>query len=70
VLILVGLAFGLPLTFAVAHVLQTQTFGGDPHTATVETIAIVVLALTGFLAALIPAVRAASISPCEALRVD
>jgi predicted permease len=70
VLILVGLALGLPLTFAVARVLQSQTFGGDPHTAAVETIAISVLALTGFLAALIPAVRAASISPCEALRVD
>lgn len=70
VLIVVGLALGLPLTFAVARVLESQTFGGDPHAAMVETIAMAVLALTGFLAALIPAVRAVSISPCEALRVD
>lgn len=70
VLILIGLALGLPVVLAVARVLQTQAFGGDPHTATVETIAITILALTGFLAALIPAVRAASISPCEALKIN
>ncbi len=70
VLILVGLAFGLPISLAVSAILASQTFGGDPHTALVETVATAVLAVTGFLAALLPAVRASSISPCEALRVE
>ncbi|MCU1293928.1 MAG: hypothetical protein JWP08_2778 [Bryobacterales bacterium] len=70
VLIVVGLVLGLPVTFAISGTLASQTFGGDPHLATVETIATAVLVVTGFLAALIPAVRASSISPCEALRVE
>ena len=69
-LIVAGLALGLPVTFAIGGVLESQTFGGDPHPATVETIAAAVLAVTGFLAALIPALRASSISPCEALRAE
>jgi predicted permease len=69
-LIVIGIALGVPVTFAVTGILASQTFGGDPHAATVETIATSVLVLTGFLAALIPAVRASSMSPCEALRID
>lgn len=70
VLIVIGLALGLPVAFAISGTLASQTFGGDPHVATVETIATAVLVFTGFVAALIPAVHASSISPCEALRVE
>jgi ABC-type antimicrobial peptide transport system permease subunit len=69
-LIVMGLALGLPISFAIGGILKSQTFGGDPHAPTVETIATAVLVVTGFLAALIPAVRASSISPCEALRAE
>lgn len=67
-LTLIGLALGLPVSVAMSGSLKNQAFGGDPHAAIVVMIATAVLALTGFLAALIPAVRASSISPCEALR--
>ncbi len=70
VLIVLGFALGLPISFAIEGILKSQTFGGDPHAATVVTVATTMLAVTGFLAALIPALRASSISPCEALRVD
>lgn len=70
VLVIIGLALGLPVTFAIAGTLASQTFGGDPHVTAVATIATLVLAVTGFVAVLIPALRASSISPCEALRVE
>ena len=69
-LIIIGLAVGFPVTFAIAGALSDQTFGGDSHVAAVNATAILVLAMTGFLAALIPALRASSISPCEALRAE
>jgi predicted permease len=70
VLIVIGLALGLPITLAISGTLSSQTFGGDPHLLLVETIGVIVLLLTGFLAALVPALRASSISPCQALRND
>ena len=70
VLIVTGLALGLPITFAISGILASQTFGGDPHLVIVEAIATAVLVLTGFVAALVPALHASSISPWEALRVD
>lgn len=70
VLIVTGIALGLPITFAIFGILASQTFGGDPHLALVEISATAVLVLTGFVAALVPAVHATSISPWKALRAD
>ncbi len=69
-LVLLGLLIGLPLTFAAGRVLGNQLYGMDPYSPTVTAIAVAALGLCTLVASLVPAVRAASISPLEALRSD
>ena len=67
---LLGLALGLPLCFAAGRLLQHtlyQTSGFQP--LVLLTVAVLLL-LSALLAALIPARRAASIDPMQALRAD
>jgi len=68
--VLVGLILGLPLAIAAGKLLSAQLYGvswWDPPALTVATGA---LALCSLVAALIPANRAASISPIDALRIE
>ncbi len=69
-LILIGLVIGLPLTFAAGRFLGNQLYGMDPYNPTVTSVAIVTLGLSALAASLIPALRASSISPLEALRAE
>jgi ABC-type antimicrobial peptide transport system permease subunit len=69
-LILFGLVVGLPLSFAAGKFLGSQLYGMTPYNPVVTFAAIVALALSALAAALIPAFRASSISPLEALRVE
>jgi ABC-type antimicrobial peptide transport system permease subunit len=66
--VLVGLVLGLPLAIGAGRLLSAQLYGvkyWDPLALGVAGIA---LALCAFIAAIIPAARAASISPMSALR--
>ena len=66
----VGLGLGLPLAIAGGRLISNQLYGvsfWDPFALTVATIA---LAICSFIAALIPASFAASISPLSALRSE
>jgi predicted permease len=68
--VLVGLLLGLPLAVGAGKLISAQLYGvrwWDPPALTVATGA---LALCSLLAAMIPANRAASISPMTALRVE
>lgn len=68
--VLVGLLLGLPLAIGAGKLLSAQLYGvrwWDPPALTVATGA---LTVCSFLAAMIPANRAASISPIDALRVE
>ena len=68
--VVVGLILGLPLAVGAGKLLSNQLYGvswWDPPALTVATCA---LTLCSFLAAMIPANRAASISPMNALRMD
>lgn len=68
--VLVGLMLGLPLAIAAGKLLSAQLYGvawWDPPALTVATGA---LTLCSLVAALIPANRAASISPIDALRME
>jgi predicted permease len=68
--VLIGLILGLPLATAAGRLLSGQLYGvswWDPPALTVATGA---LTLCSFVAAVIPANRAASISPMNALRVE
>ena len=68
--VLGGLVLGLPLAVGAGWLISTQLYGvhiWDPIALTVATIA---LAMSAFVAAMIPATRAASISPMSALRTE
>jgi ABC-type antimicrobial peptide transport system permease subunit len=61
---------GLPLTFAAGRVLGNQLYGMNPYNPMVTTVAVVTLGFSALVASLIPALRASSISPLEALRAE
>jgi predicted permease len=69
-LILFGLLFGLPLTIGAGRFLGSQLYGMNPDNPAVTIAAVVALALSGLAASLIPALRASSISPLDALRAE
>src|SRR6266536_2005463 len=68
--VVVGLMFGLPLAVGAGRLLSAQLYGvssWDPFALSVSAGA---LAICSFFAAIIPANRAASISPMNALRIE
>ncbi len=69
-LILLGLALGLPLAFAAGRFLGNQLYGMKPYDPVVTAAAAIALGVSACIAALIPAFRASSISPLEALREE
>jgi predicted permease len=69
-LILFGLLLGLPLFFAAGRFLGSQLYGMSPYNPAVTLVAVAVLSVSALVASLIPALRASSISPLEALRTD
>ena len=69
-LILAGLLIGLPLTLAVGRFLGSQLYGLSPYNPAVVLAAVVALALPALTASFVPAYRASTISPVEALRVE
>jgi ABC-type antimicrobial peptide transport system permease subunit len=68
VLIVIGLALGLPLTFAAGRLLETQLYSTSPYNLVVTVVSVVVLGLAALMASVIPAIRASLISPLDALR--
>lgn len=69
-LVVLGLFAGLPLTLAAGKLLGAQLYGLKPYNLFVISSAAAVLALSAFVASLIPALRATRISPLEALRAE
>src|ERR1700675_4567019 len=68
--VLIGLLLGLPLAVGAGRLISAQLYGvssGDPLALAVAAGA---LAICSFFAAIIPASRAASISPMQALRME
>ena len=68
--IAIGLVLGLPLAVGAGRLLSAQLYGvkfWDPLALTIATVA---LSACAFVAAVIPAARAASISPMSALRTE
>ncbi len=70
VLIASGLLLGVPLTLAMGRFLGSQLFGINQSDPVIISAAILVLALSALIAALIPAFKASSISPMQALRAE
>ncbi|MEP6917683.1 MAG: ABC transporter permease [Acidobacteriota bacterium] len=68
--VLIGLALGLPLAVGAGYLLSAQLYGVRFWDPLALVIGAVSLASCAFVAALIPARRATSISPITALRTD
>jgi predicted permease len=69
-LMLVGLVVGLPLTFAVGRFLGSQLYGTSPYSPVAVLTAMLALGVSALGATVVPALRASSMSPVDALRPD
>jgi putative ABC transport system permease protein len=66
----VGTAIALPAAWALRRLIESQLFGIDALDAATIAVATCSLALTALVAAIVPAWRAASTNPMDALRLD
>jgi ABC-type antimicrobial peptide transport system permease subunit len=69
-LVAFGLILGIPLSLATSRVLSSQLYGLNPYDPILIVTAVLVLGLFALIATLLPALRASSISPSQALRAD
>jgi predicted permease len=70
VLIGLGLFVGVPLSLAAARFLGSQLYGFNQNDPAILSVAVLALALSALIAAIVPAFRASSISPMAALRSE
>jgi predicted permease len=68
--VLLGLIFGVPLAIGAGRLISAQLYGVSSWDPLALSVAAGTLAICAFFAAVIPALRAASISPMDALRTD
>jgi predicted permease len=68
--VLIGLILGLPLAVGAGRLISAQLYGVSSWDPFALTVAAGALAICSFFAAIIPANRAASISPMNALRIE
>ncbi|HZS54010.1 MAG TPA: ABC transporter permease [Bryobacteraceae bacterium] len=68
--VLIGLALGLPLAVGAGRLISSQLYGVSFWDPMALMVAAGLLTICAFIAALIPAGRAASISPMRALRIE
>jgi predicted permease len=68
--VMVGLLLGLPLAVGAGRLIAAQLYGVTSWDPFALTVAASALALCAFFATIIPATRAASISPMNALRIE
>jgi predicted permease len=66
----IGLAIGIPVTLISGRLMSSQLFGVKPYDPVVLSITTVVLGAAAFVAAVIPARRAANTEPMLALRTE
>ena len=65
-----GIVIALPVAFGLSRLLGSQLFGVSPADPLSLILAVLIIATVALIAALIPATRAASINPTEALRTE
>jgi ABC-type antimicrobial peptide transport system permease subunit len=65
-----GLAVGIPLAIGAGRLISAQLYGVSSSDPLALAVAAGALAMSGLIAAVIPARRAASISPMDALRTE
>jgi ABC-type antimicrobial peptide transport system permease subunit len=65
-----GIVIGVPVAYALARLAASRFFGVTPGDAASIALAVGRLSVAGFLAAWIPARRAARVDPMTALRTE
>ncbi|HET8947578.1 MAG TPA: hypothetical protein VFQ07_11405, partial [Candidatus Polarisedimenticolia bacterium] len=65
-----GLILGLPLAIGAGYLISTELYGVNPWDPPALGLAAIALGIGSCIAGVIPAARAASISPVIALRAD
>jgi ABC-type antimicrobial peptide transport system permease subunit len=65
-----GLAIGIPVALAGGRLLANQLYGVKSHDPLILTLAAAVLSACAVVAGFVPARRAASIDPMQALRTE
>jgi predicted permease len=68
--VVVGLVLGLPLAIGAGRLISSQLYGVSSWDPFALAVAGSALAICAFFAAIIPAIRAACISPMDALRIE
>jgi ABC-type antimicrobial peptide transport system permease subunit len=68
--VVIGLGLGLPLAIGAGRLISSQLYGVSSWDPVALSVAASGLALCAFVATIIPATRAASISPMDALRIE
>jgi ABC-type antimicrobial peptide transport system permease subunit len=68
--VVVGLLLGIPLAIGAGRLIAAQLYGVASWDPLALGMAAIALAICSFFAAIIPAGRAASISPMSALRME
>jgi ABC-type antimicrobial peptide transport system permease subunit len=66
----IGLAIGIPVTIFGGRLMANQLYGVKPYDPLVMVTTTILLAAAAFVAALIPARRAANTEPMQALRTE
>jgi predicted permease len=69
-LVAFGLILGIPLSLAASRVLSSQLYSLNPYDPILIVTAVLILGLFALIATLLPALRASSISPSQALRTE
>jgi predicted permease len=70
IVVVPGVLIGVPCALAAATVVRSQLYGVAPHHPATIIGAAAVFTATGFVAALLPALRASKIDPMDALRQE
>jgi predicted permease len=66
----IGLLLGIPLAIGAGRLISAQLYGVSTWDPIALSVAVSALAVCAFFASIIPAMRAAAISPIEALRIE
>jgi predicted permease len=66
----IALAIGTPVTIITGHTMAAQLFGVKPYDAKILLLTSAALGFAAFLAAVIPAFRAATLDPIRALHIE